>query len=288
MYKLPYLDFCLEWNEHHQITKVYRKPTCSKKIMPWTAFAPNAWKSGTLVNFIKRAHTHSSNLMEMHKELSTIKKIYGKMGYPKWFVDKIIKQTLDKIFDPKKTKKVEEIENKWLVIYLPWSGLLAGKIVESIRRVIPEEIHIRFSFAYATTKVRQALPMFKVKIDKKDDSNLSINDDENSPNRLDKLYILRSRNVVYRYYCNCGVSYIGETKRRLHIRALEHNDKNSPLTEHLQHCGSKFLYKNFKIIARNLKGSESRKKFETLYIKFYDKRCQTMNICSSSRELTIF
>jgi len=219
----------------------------------------------------------------MHKEISVIKKIYRKMGYPKWFVDNKIKETLDRIFDP---KEKEAKDGKWLVIYLPWSGLVAGKIIEEIRRVVPVESPIRFSFAYATTKLRQALPMFKMKNDSNESSN--DNPDENSPDKIDRLYNLRSKNIVYRYDCDCGSSYIGETKRRLHVRATEHRDKNSPLSEHLGHCGSKFLYKNFKIIARNLKGSESRKKFESLYIKFYDKRCLTMNICSSSRELTIF
>jgi len=92
IYKLPYLDFCVLWNNVQQITKVYRKPTSSKKVMPWAAFAPNQWKSGTLVNFVRRAYTHSSNLIEMHNEIANIKKIYRKMGYPKWFIDDKLKK----------------------------------------------------------------------------------------------------------------------------------------------------------------------------------------------------
>ena len=114
-YKLPYLDFCIEWNDKCQTTKVYRKQTCSKKVMPWTSFAPNQWKSGTLVNFIRRAYTHSSDLVEMHREIGVIKKIYRKMGYPTWFTDNKIKNTLEKIFNP---KEKEEKGGHWLVIYM--------------------------------------------------------------------------------------------------------------------------------------------------------------------------
>ena len=164
---------------------------------------------------------------------------------------------------------------------MPWAGVVAGKIIEQIRRLIPTDYPLRFSFAYETTKLRQTLPKYVAKVDceKKADS-----EDE----KLDKLYQLKCRNVVYKYTCECNSLYIGETKRRLFVRANEHKSEKSPLSEHLNECKSAFKFENFSILAGNLKGKRARKKYESLFIKYYDKRLMTMNICSSSMALTIF
>ena len=97
-----------------------------------------------------------------------------------------------------------------------------------------------------------------------------------------------NKNIVYKYACTCGEVYVGETKRRLAVRAKEHAQNTSPLKIHAAECQNSFSYHNFSILAKGLRGIESRKRCETLYIKHYDRRAQTVNTQTTSRELIIF
>ena len=51
--------------------------------MPWNDFGPTDWKTGTLIGFIRRAYTHSSDFAVMHVELQgqTFPKLH--LGQPK-------------------------------------------------------------------------------------------------------------------------------------------------------------------------------------------------------------
>lgn len=70
-YELPFLDIRLKWNTTNGkwSTAVYRKPTTSRIVMPYNSFAPQSWKTGTLVYFLRRAYTNCSNYKEMHEEI---------------------------------------------------------------------------------------------------------------------------------------------------------------------------------------------------------------------------
>ena len=105
---------------------------------------------------------------------------------------------------------------------------------------------------------------------------------------IDNINILKCSDIVYKYDCPCGKLYIGETKRRLVIRAEEHAGKTSPLMEHLGKCGENLSFGNFSVVAKRLYGRESRKRYDTLYIRYWEARGKAMNICSSSRMMTIF
>ncbi len=44
----------------------------------------------------------------------------------------------------------------------------------------------------------------------------------------------------------------------------------------------------FTIVARGLRGHDSRKRYESLYIKYYDRRALTVNTQKSSRPLALY
>ena len=164
------------------------------------------------------------------------------------------------------------VSNRWIVLHLPWSGDEAEKQVSKLRRLLPIET-CRISIAYTTNKFRQLLPIFRPK------------PDQNSTPINRKLL---QNNLVYKYSCECGKEYIGETLRRLAVRAGEHSKKSSPMSEHLAECGKIFDENRFTIMARNLKGMTARKKYETMMIKWYSKQGTLMNICEVSRNPTLF
>ena len=217
--------------------------------------------------------------MVMHEEIQRITKQFSKVGYPTKLIHNKINNTLGRLLhkanpvhypNPDANRKdPEELPPKWTVLFLPWSGVPAGAIVNKIRKMLPRE-HSRISIAYTTNKLRDLLPRFS----------------SCSPpaNRA-----LSASDVVYKYSCPCGQVYIGETKRRLAVRISEHAKPKTPLMEHVTSCpGVEFRDRNFTIVARGLRGRESRKRYESIWIRYYDRRGLAFNVCESSRDLQIF
>ena len=278
---LPVLDIGVLWDPESGMgfTEVYRKPTTSEIVMPWNDFGPSDWKTGTLIGFIKRAYTHSSDFMIMHTEITRIKSQFRKVGYPLWLIQDKINKTLAKILhksnpshypNPDRHKKdPTELPTKWSVLYLPYSGVSAHAIVTKIRKTLPRDFS-RISIAYTTSKLRDLLPRYS-----------TCDPPENKA--------LCASDCVYKYTCSCGLVYIGETMRRLAVRISEHAKPKSPMMQHIKMCeGAEFNCKNFSLVARGLRGRESRKRYESIWIRYYDRNSHAFNICESSRELTIF
>ena len=201
------------------------------------------------------------------------------MGYPLWLIQDKVNRTLAKLLyktnpehypnpDAHREGRAEELPTKWSVLFLPWSGVPASAIVNKIRKSLPRE-HSRISIAFSTQKVRDLLPRY------------------NTCKSSDK--VLSSSDLVYKYTCDCGQVYIGETKRRLAVRVVEHTKPKSNVMQHVKICpAAQFSYNKFSIVARGLRGRESRKRYETLWIRYYDKRSLAFNVDKSSRDLKIF
>ena len=102
---------------------------------------------------------------------------------------------------------------------------------------------------------------------------------------------LEKTNVIYNFDCDCGLSYIGETKRSLGTRINEHNtrSRDSSINDHIQicpeyksalrkftreqplHCPSNrikkdFLITHFEILEKNLFSTNERKTNEAVHI----------------------
>jgi len=201
------------------------------------------------------------------------------VGYPIQLIEKKIQQTLAKLLyksnpdhypnpDAHRKDPTDPLTT-WSTLFLPWSGADAGAIVNRIRRTLPRE-HSRISVAFTTSKVRDMLPRFS-----------SCKPPENRA--------ILSCDIVYKYTCKCGQVYVGETKRRLATRISEHSAKKSPLMRHINECeGTEFDRNLFSIVARGLRGPESRKRFEAIWIRHYDRAALRINVCESSRELKLF
>ena len=267
---LPFLDIGLYWRENEFVTRVYRKPTASRIVMPFHEFAPFSWKNGTLIFFIRRAITHCSTYHAMHTELDTVTKQFRNCGYPAHFVADKINQTMTKMLYPEtnpESTNTQETPNRFTVLHLPWCGDDAFKTANFMRKQIPAE-HSRVSISTTATKLRDILP----KLD-------TCTIDARKP---------LIRNCVYKYTCACGKVYIGETKRRLAVRIAEHA-KNGAIRDHVnESVDCVFDPGVFTVIASNLKGTNARKRCEALYIRWYDRKAQTVNNQTYSRELVIW
>ena len=57
----------------------------------------------------------------------------------------------------------------------------------------------------------------------------------------------------------------------------------------IQDCeGAEFDRNLFSIVARGLRGRESRKRYEAIWIRHFDRSSKALNVCESSRELKLF
>ena len=114
-------------------------------------------------------------------------------------------------------------------------------------------------------------------------------------NKLSKLYSPRLKLGVptlqkncscYKFKCPCGIPYVGETKRILETRIIEHQQpsRNSPIYKHIEKCPvyslklheiydqpnrkeeKKFFYDQFEILGSNLVNRTKRTAFEAAFI----------------------
>lgn len=278
---IPFLDFSINWSQNDSFTRVYRKPTSSRVVMPWNEFGPMDWKTGTLIGAIRRELTHTSltHMHLVHEGLEFVRKQFSDVGYPKWLIGQKINHTVTKILYPHTLPKqtVDTNENnqkqRWLPLFLPWAGDKAHESIRLLRRSIPNDF-AKVSIAYTTSKIRSLLPSFSTN------------------NQTPENKILLANNLVYKYTCSCGQVYIGETQRRLSIRISEHQTrKDSAIKDHILVCTSSDTVERdkFSVVAKRLRHRDARKRFESIYIRYYDKRAHsTMNGNKSSRELACF
>ena len=98
-------------------------------------------------------------------------------------------------------------------------------------------------------------------------------------------------NVVYLCKCpekECQEQYIGETKRRISERIIDHNrrDKFSHVLHHSRDKKHSHVWtKDFKILGSNYSSTAKRKISESLFIREYS---PTMNTQETSYTLTLF
>ena len=223
------------------------------------------------------------------REIRTIEKQFKASGFPPKLIYSTINKTTEKMHSQKSnititqtTTAEDEEEIVWFPLFINYSGEKAHQSIIKLRKALPSAKNLRVTTAYKSQKFHLLLPKFTTC---------------NSTKEQRKF--LRN-NLVYKYTCSCGEVYVGETLRRLSIRISEHCKKpttktpnDSAIYKHVSQCdktNGEVDENNFSIIQQNLRHKESRKRYESLYITFYDKKSNssTMNDCKVSRELVCF
>ena len=82
---------------------VYRKPTFSGVYTNFSSFIPTHYKHGLVMSLLYRCFHLCSDLIKFHHEVSELKLILGRNGYPSKVIDFCIRNFLNKINLPKKT-----------------------------------------------------------------------------------------------------------------------------------------------------------------------------------------
>ena len=120
--KLSFLDVEIICKQGKFTTTVYQKPAFSVVYVNFESFLPSVYKFGMVYNLVFRCFHICSNWTQFHTELTFLKGIFQKNGYPENFIDKCFKKFLNNIHLVK--ENVTTVKKKHLVLVLPYLGLI--------------------------------------------------------------------------------------------------------------------------------------------------------------------
>ena len=176
-----------------------------------------------------------SDWTKFHEELSFLKQVFLKNGYPLSFIDNCFKKFVDKLFI--KRPQLATVEKKTLFLSLPYLGEISlqtrTKLTKSFKGLLNScKLQIVF------TSQRKLLNVFCFK---------------------DRLPFNLVSGVVYKYTCGrCNSTYYGETDRHLKVRSGEHigispltlkKTKESAIRDHFLNCNNIPSFEEFTILA---------------------------------------
>jgi hypothetical protein len=189
---LPFLDVLVQRDDAGLVTSVYRKKTFTGEYMKWNSFSPLKRKINLVHTLTWRALSICSPC-NVDNELSTIKSLLVKNGYPQGVVDTHVSKTVAK-FGRDTTRE----QRYPLYIKLPWIGNRSIAFEQQIKKAVRacfDDVEVRASY---TTK---PLLSFRIK---------------------DSIPTLLRSKIVYQFKCLCEERYVGRTEQRLMERVIQH------------------------------------------------------------------
>ena len=213
--------------------------------MNFNCNAPLQWKRSLINCLLMRAFRNSSDFCSFCSEISTLRSIFKRNGYPDQFINGLVSEFLtnhasnEQNFKLNKlkpnTKKPQLVVKEFDEVYLnlPYIGKPSIKLHRKINNQM-RKYNLWVKAAFSTTKTGSYF------------------------NLKSKCSNLFESNVVYKFTCSRdeNVSYIGETRRHLFQRITEHNSSNSSsaVFDHLFNCSdcqnSTNIAKSFTILHR--------------------------------------
>ena len=104
----------------------------------FNSFIPETYESGLIKSLLFRCFNFCLYFVKFHHEINILKSILNKNCYPRDFVDKCIKEFLDRVL----TRKVVEsiVPKTDLIIVLPSLGKLSLQICTRVNRVMKNKL----------------------------------------------------------------------------------------------------------------------------------------------------
>ena len=261
---------------------MYRKPTDTNIYIHWKAFAPKAWKIGTLRGLIRRAFILCSTDEARDREIKHLKNVFrGLNGYPSRVVNTTIREVEAKFQDdepnddhtaveesiPASTQATHETQIVATpFITLPYKGkegeAIIRKFREAVHKAMPPSVKPRI--VHTGTKIST---YFQVK---------------------DPVPLEHQTDLCYRFLHEDVTRYVGETHVRNGARNEQHLrlDKASSIYKFINdNEGVIADEQNFEILEKGLKNKTTRKLAESLYIKEFN---PDLNVRSRSYKLILF
>ena len=251
---LSFLDLNVVRRNNRLQMSVFRKPTFTGLGLSFFSFIPQTVKRAIVYSAVTRAFRLCSNYKLIDIELNFIRDFFQKNGYPKQFIETIIRTVLDKMLNKRSmtVPTVPKLEKYFVLPYLGKGSInMQNELTEMFKKFYPylsPKIVLRNRFTIGS--------LFKFK--------------DNVP------MCIRS-GVVYQFRCSsCEESYIGSTYVRLYTRVCEHKGisdrtgnilttpKQSSIRDHSHTCDTPVSFNDFTILGSE--PSHSLRILESLFI----------------------
>ncbi|KYN27889.1 hypothetical protein ALC57_02707, partial [Trachymyrmex cornetzi] len=207
------------------------KPTFSGRYLNFLSEHPLSQKRGTVMGMVDRAFLLS--VPKYHKKnLIFVIEILLNNDYPVDFIFNVMNDRLKSLVYKKTLKKNSDRETSIDNIRKTWfSFSYVAKISDKFRDII-KDLNMNLAL-FSRNKLNCFIKTHK-----------------------DPLPIMSKKNVVYRINCNdCDDSYVGQTKRTVKTRTMEHrndirknSNNHSVSTEHRLNCNNNFDWDNIEIM----------------------------------------
>ena len=227
--ELPFLDVLIKRDNDGFQTSVYRKTTFTGTYMNWKSLSPRTYKIGLINCLLNRASKICSTKKLFNEEISKIKKILLKNGYPSKLICNKIQDFLKKMEFPKTPNELPDPKTQpkrvvYLVLpYYNGAEDLKKKITDLVRDSFPE-VDFRLMFKAHDTLGRHF-------------------------NHKDKTQKAMKSKIVYRLNClGCEKFYVGQSIRHVCKRKEEHmGDQDSSVYKHAR-IGHRIDWDNMEIL----------------------------------------
>ena len=282
-------------------TDVHRKPTDTNVYVSWEAFAPRAWKTGTLKGLVRRALTICSTEEFQTKEISFLKKVFGEQnGFPSRIIHDCIhsvKRKIEEENSPHEDENVvmhlqqsqqihnppESTENMSVVTQVQQSQQSHNSPQSTENPSGNQEnenpsnnvVKPIICLPYKGKEGDKIISQFRNAMMKALPPNIKPRFAYQGTKigtffkTKDPVPIEHQSDCVYAYKPNGATKYIGETKVRFGTRQYEHGntDKKSAIYKYKQQNRIEVAMDDFEIIDRGFPNTIKRKLAEALYIK---------------------
>ena len=116
--QLPFLDMLVSFDPESKAlsTKLYIKPIHSRAVMPWDSHDSISSKQAILTEGAKRVMACSTDSRGVKESLNKVKEIFVANGYPKKFVESVIRNTRNN----RQRKQTEMDSDKLVYVKLPY------------------------------------------------------------------------------------------------------------------------------------------------------------------------
>ena len=229
--KLSFLDTVTTRQNGRIRVDVFRKKTHTDKYLDFTSNHPLQHKQSVVNTLLDRADKIPSTNRGKRKERKHVINVLKDNGYPLEFIrscENKRRHQNKKLRSHNNENAMQNAAGPPKRIVIPYIKGVSEKISRTLQRE-----NIRVSFQPART-LQQEFPKPK---DKLDTNNI--------------------RDIVYRINCSdCDFSYYGQTNRALkirikeHKRAVQHNDKNSKIAQHVEKYEHRMDFENAIIVSR--------------------------------------
>ena len=264
---LRFLDVLVNNSQSTLSTSTFRKPTHTGLFAKWSSFVPRRYKVNLVNCLLDRCYKICSFYELICEEVEHIKTMLSRNGYPKYFLDKCVREFFNRKFKPKQTTTSQDrrnLQSKRILIRLPFLGAVSEQVRNELNSFLRKRTdgRVKLSVIDTTSKIG------------------------NNFHLKDRQPLVRRSGVVYKVRCSCNMCYIGQTRRNLETRLREHSTSEaSEVCRHLlENPGHRIDFARPEILG-NANDTARLLILESLFIQ---EQIPDLNIDSKSAPLYLF